>query len=294
MKRLLSILLCACLCALLCGCVDRDFDSSTQVYVITREDGSGTRASFVELAGLVVTDQNGNKTDTTTVEAAVTNSTSVVIIGVANNEYAVGYISLGSLSDMVKAVSIDGVYPSAAAIKSREYKICRGFNLVYNGALTASAQDFMNFILSAQGQSVVEANGYVAAAGGYDYTPFVGSFETVVVSGSSSVTPVMEKLKEAYAALNPNARVDVQQSDSATGILSAREGLCDIAMVSRSLSDEELENGLLAVVMALDGIVVIVSPDNPIDSFTSQQLKLIYTSDFVTWAQLLEQGDGNE
>ena len=291
---MLSILLCACLCALLCGCVDRDFDSSTQVYVITREDGSGTRASFVELAGLVVTDQNGNKTDTTTVEAAVTNSTSVVIIGVANNEYAVGYISLGSLSDMVKAVSIDGVYPSAAAIKSREYKICRGFNLVYNGALTASAQDFMNFILSAQGQSVVEANGYVAAAGGYDYTPFVGSFETVVVSGSSSVTPVMEKLKEAYAALNPNARVDVQQSDSATGILSAQEGLCDIAMVSRSLSDEELENGLLAVVMALDGIVVIVSPDNPIDSFTSQQLKLIYTSDFVTWAQLLEQGDGNE
>ena len=260
-------------------------DFSGQISVISREDGSGTRGAFIELFGVEEKNDAGEKVDNTTVDAQITNNTSVMMSTVAGNQYAIGYISLGSLNDEVKALKIDGAEASAENVENGSYKVSRPFNIVTKDGLSADAQDFMDYILSTDGQQVVSDDGYIAIKDTKAYEGSCGG-EKVVVAGSSSVTPLMEKLKEAYTKVNSNANIEVQQSDSTTGITSASDGLCDIGMASRDLKDEEKSSGLTATVIATDGIAVIVNKENPTDGLTSDQVKSIYVGDTTDWADV--------
>lgn len=262
-----------------------DFDASEYVNVLSREDGSGTRGAFIELFGIEEKDADGNKVDNTTEEAIITNSTSVMLTSVASDEYAIGYVSLGSLDDTVKAVSIDGAEATVENIKNGTYTIARPFNIATKGEASDITQDFINYIMSAEGQAVITENGYI---GSDDAAAFESNGATgkVTVSGSSSVTPVMEKLKEAYAKANKDVTVEVQQSDSTTGVTNAIEGTCDIGMASRDLADSEAKKGVKATVIAKDGIAVIVNKDSKVDELTSAQVKDIYTGKTTKWADI--------
>ena len=265
---------------------DGGASASGPISVYSREDGSGTRGAFVELLGIEQADANGDKVDMTTPTAAITNSTAVMMTSVAGDPNAIGYISLGSLDDTVKAVSIDGVAPSAAAVKDGSYAIARPFNVVTKGDLSAPAADFFAFIMSADGQAVVSDNNYIAIDDAA--APFAsnGASGKVVVAGSSSVTPVMEKLAEAFQAANPQVTVEVQQSDSTTGVNMAVDGTCDIGMASRDLKDSETGAGAEDTAIALDGIAVIVAPQSSVDNLTSQQVCDIYTGAVTNWADV--------
>lgn len=253
--------------------------------VISREDGSGTRGAFIELFGVEQKDASGEKVDYTTDDAEITNSTEVMITSVAGDKQAIGYISLGSLNDSVKALKIDGAAATVDFIKDGTYKIARPFNIVTTGEVSDVAQDFINFIFSEEGQKVVEDNGYISQGNQGAYTAS-GKSGKVTVAGSSSVTPVMEKLAEAYKALNSDVTVEVQQSDSTTGVTSSIEGVCDIGMASRDLKDEETAKGAQGQVIAMDGIAVVVNNDNPVDDLTSEQVKDIYVGDTTDWSDL--------
>ena len=253
------------------------------ISVISREDGSGTRGAFIELFGIEEKNEAGEKEDMTTEDAQITNNTSVMMTTVAGDVSSIGYISLGSLNDTIKAVKIDGAEASVDNVKAGEYKVTRPFNIITKDGLSESAQDFVDFILSTEGQAVVAENGYIPLDETEAYTGKAGS-DKVVVAGSSSVTPVMEKLAEAYKALNPDANIEVQQSDSTTGITSTIDGLCDIGMASRDLKEEE--TGVTATVIATDGIAVIVNNDNPIDNLTSEQVKGIFKGEITDWSEL--------
>ena len=253
--------------------------------VISREDGSGTRGAFIELFGVEQKDASGEKVDYTTDDAEITNSTEVMITSVAGDKQAIGYISLGSLNDSVKALKIDGAAATVDDIKDGSYKIARPFNIVTTGEVSDVAQDFINFIFSEEGQKVVEDNGYISQGNQGAYTAS-GKSGKVTVAGSSSVTPVMEKLAEAYKALNSEVTVEVQQSDSTTGVTSALEGVCDIGMASRELKDEETAKGAQGQVIAMDGIAVVVNNENPVEDLTAEQVKDIYVGDTTDWSEL--------
>lgn len=255
------------------------------ITVISREDGSGTRGAFIELFGIEVKNDAGEKVDMTTDDAEITNSTSVMMTSVAGNTEAIGYISLGSLNDTVKAVKIDGAEATVDNIKSGTYKIARPFNIATKGEVSDVAQDFIKYIMSEDGQKVVEDNGYISQGNDGAYEP-AGLSGKVVVGGSSSVTPVMEKLKEAYVVLNPDVTIEVQQSDSTTGMTSAIEGVCDIGMASRDLKDSEIEKGLTGTTIAMDGIAVIVNNDSPVEELSSDSVKGIYTGEITDWADV--------
>ena len=257
-----------------------------EINVISREDGSGTRGAFIELFGIEQKDENGNKVDYTTDEADITNSTSVMMTSVSGNPSAIGYISLGSLNETVKALAIDGVEASVENIKAGTYTVARPFNIATQAEVSEAAQAFIDFILSAEGQAVIEANGYIAVV--EDAPAYAGSTVEgkVVVAGSSSVTPVMEKLKETYEAINPNANIEVQQSDSTTGMNNAIEGVCDIGMASRAVKDSEIEAGLTSITIAMDGIAVIVSNDNATDGLTTDQVRAIYMGEITDWSEI--------
>lgn len=255
------------------------------VSVYSREDGSGTRSAFIELFGIEQKDAGGQKVDMTTPSAAITNSMSVMMTSVAGDENGIGYISLGSLNDTVKALKINGVEASADNVKNGSYEISRPFNIVTKDGLSDVAQDFIGFIMSADGQKVVEDNGYIAVADNAEAYTAAGLSGKIVIAGSSSVTPVMEKLAEAYEALNPEVSIEVNQSDSTTGVQMATEGTCDIGMASRDLKDSE--SAVTATAIAQDGIAVIVSKACAIDGLTSDQVEGIYTGALVTWEDVL-------
>ena len=256
--------------------------ASGAITVVSREDGSGTRGAFIELFGIEQKNDAGEKIDYTTEDAEITNSTSVMMTTIAGNTQAIGYVSLGSLNDTVKAVKIDGAEATVDNIKSGVYKIARPFNIATKEGLSETAADFVSFILSEQGQQVVEENHYISRGNDGAYEPS-GLKGKVVVAGSSSVTPVMEKLKEAYVTLNPDVTIEVQQSDSTTGMTSAIEGVCDIGMASRELKDSETAAGLTATVIAMDGIAVIVNNDSPIAELSSENVKAIFTGEVTDW-----------
>ena len=266
--------------------VESDFDYDNDIAVISREDGSGTRGAFVELVGVEQKNDAGEKVDYTTVEATITNNTSVMMTTVANDEYAIGYISLGSLNDTVKAVKIDGVEASIENVANGTYTVNRPFNLAINGELNDVAQDFMNYILSAEGQAIIEEAGYIMIDDAAMTFETNGAEGKVVVAGSSSVTPVMEKLKEAYEEVNANVTIEINTSDSSTGVSSALEGTCDLGMASRALKDSEKEAGATEVTIAKDGIAVIVNNNNPIDDLTKETVKNIYVGDILTWSEI--------
>ena len=280
MKKIISILAAvALMAALFAGCAG---SNTSKINVITREDGSGTRSAFIELFGIESENENGDKMDNTVITAETTNSTSVMITSVASDPNAIGYISMGSLGEDVKPVMIDGAAPTVENVENGTYKVCRPFNIAVMDGISQTAQDFINFIMSEEGQRVVSENGYIPQGTGGAYSGSAPA-GTVTVAGSSSVTPVMEKLKEAYQQVNPNAQIVVQQNDSTTGVTSAIDGICDIAMVSRELKESELSAGLSPTTIAIDGIAVIVNPDNPVDSLTSEEVKAIYTGEKTEW-----------
>lgn len=279
MKKILAMILAAILMLSAAALAE-------EINVISREDGSGTRGAFIELFGIEQKDADGNKVDYTTDDADITNSTSVMMTSVAGNPAAIGYISLGSLNDTVKALEIDGVAASVENVKAGEYRIVRPFNIAARGDVSEAAQAFIDFIMSAEGQAVVEENGYIATV--EDAQPYTGSDVggKVVVGGSSSVTPVMEKLREAYLNVNPNAEIEVQQSDSTAGMTSTIDGVYDIGMASRALKDSELEAGLTPIVIAQDGIAVIVSNENPVSGLTAAQVRAIYMGEVTNWDEV--------
>ena len=264
-----------------------DFDADQDITVISREDGSGTRGAFIELTGVEEKNADGKKVDNTTEAAAIQSSTNGVMTAVANDETAIGYISLGSLSNDVKAVTVGGVEASAETVKDGSYVLSRPFNIVTKDGeeLSDAAQDFFNYIMSTDAADVISKEGYVAQ-GTESYTSN-GAKGSVVVAGSSSVTPVMTKLKEAYADVNPDVTVDVQQSDSTTGVTSTQEGVCDIGMASRELKDTE--TGVKSTVLAMDGIAVIVNKDNYIFFINYYEINEIYTGEITEWSALTEQ-----
>ena len=260
---------------------------SQTITVVSREDGSGTRGAFIELFGIEEKDASGKKVDNTTDDATITNSTEVMMTTVAGDEAAIGYTSLGALNSSIKALKVDGAEATAANVKSGTYKISRPFNIATKGTVSEVTQDFINYIMSAEGQAVITENGYI---GSDDAAAFESNGATgkVTVSGSSSVTPVMEKLKEAYTAANSGAEIEIQESDSTTGMTDAAAGTSDIGMASRELKDSETEQGLTATTIAMDGIAVVVNLDNPTANLTSDQVKGVYVGDVTSWDELAE------
>ena len=285
MKNMMKKMLCgaAALCLMASAAV-AEFDAGKQIDVISREDGSGTRGAFVELTG-VEQKIDGKKVDMTTEDAQITNNTAVMMTTVAGDTYAIGYISLGSLNDSVKAVKVAGVEATAENVKSGAYKVARPFNIAWKeDALSDAGKDFIAYILSSEGQAIVNANGYVGSddAAAYEAAGVTGK---VVVAGSSSVSPVMEKLAEAYMASNTGVEIEIQTSDSTTGMTSAMEGSCEIGMASRELKEAEAAV-LESTAIAMDGIAVIVNNENPIEDLTLEQICAIYTGETTVWNEL--------
>lgn len=268
--------------ASLAGCGGSDesgsgsWNSSNEITVVSREDGSGTRTAFVELFGV---EEDG--VDNTTDEANITSSTEVMLSTVSGDDYAIGYVSLGSLNDSVKAVKVDGAQASEENIKSGEYKVSRPFNIAVKNDVSDVTSDFINFILSTEGQKVISDNGYISLDDVSDFTSN-GATGTIKISGSSSITPVMEKLKEAYLEINTGAVIEVQASDSSSGMTDTINGVSDIGMASRQLKESELEE-LTPIVIATDGIAVIVNKNNTVDELSQEQVKAIFVGDSITW-----------
>ena len=286
MKKL-TLLLTSLLFLTACGTVSGDeegFNKDKEINVVSREDGSGTRGAFVELIGIEEKDANGNKKDLTTQEAIIANKTDVMMNNIKSDVYAMGYLSLGSLNDTIKALDIDGVSPSVENIQSGDYKVARPFNIVLSKKADEASDDFVKYILSTEGQAIVEANGYIPieASGAYEKVNMSGK---IVVAGSSSVSPVMEKLAESYKLINPQIEIEIQTSDSTVGVIAAIDGTADIGMASRALKDEEAKE-VEGIVIAMDGIVVIVNLQNPLTNLNSTQVKDIYTGKTSQWNQL--------
>ena len=279
---LAAVLAITCIASAACA----EFDAGKDINVISREDGSGTRGAFIELTG-VQQKVDSVKMDMTTEDAQITNSTAVMLSTVAGDTYAIGYVSLGSLNDNVKAVQVGGVTATAENVANGSYVLARPFNIAYKEeALSDLGRDFVAFVMSAEGQAIIDANGYVGSA---DAPAYAGTAPEgkLVIAGSSSVSPVMEKLIEAYAAVNANAKLELQTSDSTTGMTSAIDGTCDIGMASRALKAEEAEQ-LTSVAIAMDGIAVIVNLENPVDALDKAQIAAIYTGEATAWSEIAE------
>ena len=258
---------------------------SQTITVVSREDGSGTRGAFIELFGIEEKDASGKKVDNTTDDATITNSTEVMMTTVAGDEAAIGYTSLGALNSSIKALKVDGAEATAANVKSGTYKISRPFNIATKGTVSEVTQDFINYILSEDGQKIVESNGYISQGNSGAFTSN-GASGKIVVAGSSSVTPVMQKLLEAYQKVNTGAKIELQENDSTTGMTAAIDGTCDIGMASRELKDSEKSAGLTNQVIALDGIAVIVNNKNSASNITSEQVKAIFTGETTDWSNV--------
>lgn len=265
-----------------------DGEKNDKISVISREEGSGTRGAFIELVGIEEKNDQGEKIDNTVDTAVITNSTSVAMTSVSEDKASIGYISLASLNDTVKALKIDGVEPTVKNIQKGEYPIARNFNLVTGDNLSELGKDFINYILSTEGQKTVSENGYIelTEAGKYEASDAVKEGGKITIGGSSSVTPLMEKLAEAYKKINPKVEVMVQQSDSTTGVTSAIDGSVDIGMASRDLKDTETSQGVKATVIAKDGIAVIVHKDSKQEELTLEQVKDIFTGKITKWSEI--------
>ncbi|MDR1754134.1 MAG: substrate-binding domain-containing protein [Eubacterium sp.] len=296
MKKKLSLFLAICLSgtALLAGCetvpaapVVTSADTTLEplggptgsIYVVSREDGSGTRGAFVELFEIL----DDSDVDQTTISAEITNSTSVMMTTIANNNESIGYISLGSLNDTIKALMVDGIVANTDNVKSGAYKISRPFIIAHLEGLSEIGQDFVNYILSDEGQTVIEDNGYISDFKGVSYQAS-GISGTLTIGGSSSVNPVMEALRESYISINPGANIELTMSDSSTGMTDAINGVLEIGMSSRELKDTELAEGLIPTVIAIDGLAVIVNKNNPLENITKEQIKSIFIGETTEWS----------
>lgn len=291
MKKILCFSLIAIMMAtILAGCSgfvnSKGFDTKRAINLTSREEGSGTRGAFVEIIGILEKDAEGNQTDRTYDEATIQNSTEAIMTTVAGDKYGIGYISLGSLNDTVKALKIEGADATSDNVQDGSYKLSRPFNVAYKGKLSPLAQDFMDFILSAEGQAIVIEEGYVQV--GIDLPAYKGTGQEgdLVVAGSTSVTPVMEKLSEAYQELYSGVSIEIQSTGSSAGMQSAIEGTADLGMASRELKDSELVE-LTAQIIAVDGIAVIINKENTIEGLTIDQLKSVYIGEATEWTSVV-------
>lgn len=273
--------------ATLTGCNGGAFNKKAAINLLSREEGSGTRGAFVEIFGIEKKNSSGKKVDYTSEDAAITNSTAVMLTTVAGDKAAIGYVSLGSLNSSVKALKIDGVEASVSNIQNSSYKISRPFNVAVKEGLSPAAEDFLNFVLSEEGQEIVEENKCIPIANPGDYE-CNGSSGKVVVSGSSSVSPVMEKLIEEYKSENPKVTVELQTSDSTTGVTNAINGNCDLGMASRGLKDSEKAKGVKEITIAIDGIAVIVNTQNPAENMSKAQVEKIFTGKVSKWSEIIK------
>ena len=281
LSKVLTISLAALMVFGLASCGGGGSSSGEDITVTSREEGSGTRDAFTELTGVLQDD-----VDRTVDTAEISNSTSVVTQSVAGNPAAIGYISLGSLDDTVKAVKVDGVEATVDNVKSGDYKLQRPFNIVTNGEVSELAQDFINYIMSSDGQAIIEEEGYIMTdenAPAYEASGLTG---TITLAGSTSVSPVMEVLADEYKALNSGVTIEIQQTGSGAGIQSTIEGVCDIGMASRALEDEEAAEGLESQTIALDGIAVIVNNDNAVEDLTTEQIMNIFIGEITNWSEV--------
>lgn len=288
--KIISVAAAILFAGLVSGCGEH---SRTGITVVSREDGSGTRGAFAELFSVTEKGENGEHTDQTTVRAEITNSTAVMLMTVAGNPNAIGYLSMGVAPQGVKTIEIDGVEATFENIKNGTYPIARPFHIATKAEKSAAAQDFMDFILSEEGQSIVEDCGYISRGNTGSYVP-AGAAGNIVVAGSSSVAPVMEKLREAYALRAPDVTIELQQSDSTTGMQAVQEGICEIGMASRELKESEKAAGLLPTVIAMDGIAVIVHEENPVEGLTKEEVRAIFTGEVTDWAELTHIPEGQE
>lgn len=286
MKKL-SLLMLAVLVLVGCSSGGKGFDKSSSISVVSREDGSGTRAAFIELVKIEEKDASGNRKDNTTQEAIIANKTDVMMSNIQNDINAIGYLSLGSLNDSIKGLAIDGVDVTVENIKNGTYKVARPFNIVVNDDLDELSSDFIKYILSKEGQAVVEKSGYIASDSDYSFEN-TGVSGKITVAGSSSVSPVMEKLKEAYNAINSDATIEIQTTDSSAGVQAVVDKNANIGMASRELKAEELEL-VEGIVIGIDGIAVIVNKENPITNLSSEDLKAIYTGAITEWETLISE-----
>lgn len=284
LKSIAAISLAALMAAtVFTGCGESEgFDSSKTITVVTREEGSGTRDAFIELTGVQSEDSDGNKVDNTSTGAVTLQSTQAVLTNVSGDEYAIGYVSLGSLNDTVRALQVEGVECTAENVKSGDYAIARPFNIATKGEVSEVAQDFIDYILSSDGQEIIEDEGYIAVSENDAYSGSKPEGK-ITIAGSSSVSPVMEKLMEAYQEVNKNAEIEIQTSDSSSGMTATMDGTCDIGMASRELKDEESE--LTSTQIAMDGIAVIVNIENTLEDLTLDDIASIYTGEKTTWSE---------
>ncbi len=286
MKKILALTLCVVMAAAaFTGCGNNNADSKTDgapITVISREDGSGTRGAFTELMGIMVDD-----VDNTTTSAEISQSTSVVLTTVAGNKNSIGYVSLGSLNDTVKTVKVDGVDATVENIKGGSYAVSRPFLVVTNDKLTDVSKDFIKFILSKQGQDIIAEEGYITIDdNAAEYESQKGIKGKIVLAGSTSVSPVMQKLADAYKAIYSDVTLEIQQTGSGAGITSTIEGACDIGMSSRDLKPEETAEGIEGITIAMDGIAVVVNNENSVEDLTSEQIRQIFTGEVTDWSQV--------
>ncbi|MGN0889975.1 MAG: substrate-binding domain-containing protein [Kiritimatiellia bacterium] len=287
-RKMMQGLVAVAAAVVLAGC-DRGFDPAAEIGLVSREDGSGTRSAFIELTGIQTKGSDGRKIDRTSPTTMIASSTAVALTTVAGDPASLGYLSLGAVNDSVKIVKVDGVAPTREDIAAGRYALVHPFNVVTKGpieALKPAARDFLNWILSEEGQRIVERAGYLRVSTVIPYTGAASVAGKVVCSGSSSVTPCMEKLKEAYCRTHVGVSIEVQQSDSSSGVADARDGVCDLGMASRALKGSESGSGLVATPIALDGLAVVVSPLNPIESISKEHLRKAFTGEISTWSQM--------
>lgn len=277
-KKIVTVAMMIMCAVMMMGCGEKDGDK--EISVISREDGSGTRDAFTELLGILEDD-----VDNTTVNAEITNSTSVMMTTVSGNTEAIGYVSLGSLNDSVKAIKVDGVEATTDNVSSGDYVVARPFNIVTGSEVSENAQDFIDFIMSKEGQNIISEEGYISVGSDSSYTAS-GLTGTVTLAGSTSVAPVMEKIAEKYMELNEGMTIEIQQSGSGAGITSTIEGVCDIGMSSRELKENEIAEGVAATKIAMDGIAVIVNVDNTVEDLTSEQIKDIFVGKTTKWSEV--------
>lgn len=283
MKKLITVALILTMVFTMAACggnnTDGEGEGGNPITVVSREDGSGTRGAFTELMGIMVDD-----VDNTTPNAEISQSTSVVVTTVAGNKNAIGYISLASLDDSVKAVKVDGVEATVDNIKAGSYPVSRPFLVVTNDKLNDLTKDFIGFIMSSEGQAVIAEDGCIAvvdAAPAYETKS--GLKGKIAVGGSTSVAPVMQKLADAYKAINPDVEIEIQQTGSGAGITATIEGAVDLGMSSRELKDEEKDKGIEGLTIAMDGIAVIVNKENTVEDLTSEQIRQIFTGEVTEW-----------
>ena len=286
MKKILALALCVVMvAAVFTGCGSKSSNGEADgapITVISREDGSGTRGAFTELMGIMV-----DNVDNTTTSAEISQSTSVVLTTVAGNKNSIGYVSLGSLNDTVKAVKVDGVDATVENIKGGSYAASRPFLVVTNDKLTDVSKDFIKFILSKQGQDIIAEEGYITIDdNAADYETQKGISGKIVLAGSTSVSPVMQKLADAYKAIYSDVTLEIQQTGSGAGITSTIEGACDIGMSSRDLKPEETAEGIEGITIAMDGIAVVVNNENSVEDLTSEQIRQIFTGEVTDWSQV--------